>query len=161
MRRMAQNLRIPGPTPIPDEVLQAQAMPMIDHRGAEFAAMHREISAGIAGLIGSSSEVLLLTGSGSGALEAAVVNTLSPGDRVLSVIIGGFGERFAGIAEAFGASVDRLQVPWGEPATPAVVAERLRGEPPYRAVLLTHNETSTGVTNPSPRASRRRARRAR
>ncbi len=145
---MQQNLRIPGPTPIPDAVLEAQAAPMIDHRGTEFAAMFREISAGIASLIGSSDEVLLLTGSGSGALEAAVVNTLSPGDRVLSVIAGGFGERFAAIAEAFGASVDRLEVPWGESANPVAVAHRLRAAPPYRAVLLTHNETSTGVTNP-------------
>jgi aspartate aminotransferase-like enzyme len=148
MRAMEQNLRIPGPTPVPDEVLEAQSAPMIDHRGPEFAAMVREISTGIAGLIGSSGEVLLLTGSGSGALEAAVVNTLSPGDRVLSVITGGFGERFAAIAEAFGASVDRMEVPWGEAASPVAVAERLRGAPPYRAVLLTHNETSTGVTNP-------------
>lgn len=145
---MEQNLRIPGPTPVPAEVLEAQSAPMIDHRGAEFAAMHREISAGIASLIGTTGEVLLLTGSGSGALEAAIVNTLSPGDRVLSVITGGFGERFAGIAEAFGAVVDRLEVPWGEAANPVIVAERLRGAPPYRAVLLTHNETSTGVTNP-------------
>jgi aspartate aminotransferase-like enzyme len=148
MRRMQQNLRIPGPTPVPDEVLEAQSAPMIDHRGTEFASMHREISAGIAGLIGSTGEVLLLTGSGSGGMEAAVVNTLSPGDRVLSVITGGFGERFAAIAEAFGAAVDRMEVPWGEAANPVAVAEHLRGAPPYRAVLLTHNETSTGVTNP-------------
>ena len=110
--------------------------------------MLREIVAGIATLIGTRDEVFLLTGSGSGALEASVVNTLSPGDRVLAVVIGGFGERFAAIAEAFGASVERLEVPWGEAADPAAVAARLAERPPYRAVLLTHNETSTGVTNP-------------
>jgi aspartate aminotransferase-like enzyme len=145
---MEQNLRIPGPTPIPDDVRQAQARPMIDHRGAEFGEMLREISAGIAELIGTDAEVLLLTGSGSGALEAAVVNTLSPGDRVLAVTIGAFGDRFAAIASAFGADVERWEVPWGSPADPDVLAAHLATQPPYRAVLVTHNETSTGVANP-------------
>jgi aspartate aminotransferase-like enzyme len=121
---------------------------MIDHRGTEFGEMQREITAGIAGLIGTRGEVLLLTGSGSGALEAAVVNTLSPGDRVLVVIIGAFGDRFAKIASAFGAQVERFEVPWGQAAHPAALREHLAANPPYRAVLLTHNETSTGVTNP-------------
>lgn len=150
MRRMEQNLRTPGPTPLPDEVRTAQSGQMIDHRGIEFAAMLRECAAGIRGLIGGGAddEVLLLTGSGSGALEAAVVNTLSPGDRVLGVTIGSFGDRFARIAEVFGARVDRLEIPWGEAADPAALAQRLAGAEPYRAVLITHNETSTGVTNP-------------
>jgi len=121
---------------------------MIDHRGAEFAEMLHETTAGLAELIGTGSEVLLLTGSGSGALEAAVVNTLSPGDRVLVVSIGSFGERFAKVAAAFGADVDRLDFEWGTAADPAVVRERLSGSEPYRAVLVTHNETSTGVANP-------------
>jgi aspartate aminotransferase-like enzyme len=145
---MEQNLRIPGPTPISDEVRQAQAAPMIDHRGAEFGEMLREISDGLAELIATEQEVLLLTGSGTGALEAAVVNTLSPGDRVLGVSIGSFGDRFADVATAFGAEVDRLEVEWGTAADPAALAEHLAAHPPYRAVLLTHNETSTGVTNP-------------
>jgi aspartate aminotransferase-like enzyme len=148
MRRMEQNLRIPGPTPIPMEVREAQAAPMIDHRGAEFAEMQAEITGGLATLIGTSGDVVLLTGSGSGAMEAAIVNTLSPGDRVLAVIIGGFGDRFADIAQAFGAQVDRYEVEWGEAADPSALAGRLAGAPPYRAVLLTHNETSTGVANP-------------
>ncbi|HEY7526656.1 MAG TPA: alanine--glyoxylate aminotransferase family protein [Candidatus Limnocylindria bacterium] len=145
---MRQNLRIPGPTPIPDDVREAQAAPMIDHRGTEFAAMQEEITAGIATLIGTSGEVLLLTGSGSGAMEAAIVNTLSPDDRVLAVTIGAFGDRFASIAEAFGATVDRMAVEWGTAADPAELATRLADAEPYRAVLLTDNETSTGVTNP-------------
>jgi len=145
---MTQNLRIPGPTPLPDDVLDAQSRPMIDHRGTEFAEMLRAISSGIGQLIGTSGDVLLLTGSGSGAMEAAVVNTLSPGDRVLVVIIGGFGDRFADIAEAFGANVERLEVPWGEATDPAALAAHLADQPPYTAVLVTHNETSTGVTNP-------------
>jgi aspartate aminotransferase-like enzyme len=148
MRAMHQNLRVPGPTPLPQEALEAQSAPMIDHRGTEFAELLREISTGLAELIGTSGEVLLLTGSGSGALEAAVVNTLSPGDRVLAVTIGSFGDRFAKIASAFGAQVERFEVPWGEAADPEALAHHLAANPPYRAVLLTHNETSTGVTNP-------------
>ncbi len=145
---MKQNLRVPGPTPLPDESLAAQSAPMIDHRGSEFEALLREISTGIAGLIGTDDEVLLMTGSGSGALEAAVVNTLSPGDRVLAVTIGSFGDRFAKIAEVFGAKVDRFEIEWGLAAEPAALAAHLAANPAYRAILLTHNETSTGVTNP-------------
>ena len=145
---MKQNLRIPGPTPVPDAVLEAQAALMIDHRGAEFEAMLVEISAGIARLIGTRGEVFLLTGSGTGAMEAAIVNTLSPGDRVLAITIGGFGDRFAKVASAFGADVERYEVEWGTSADPAALAAHLAANPPYRGVLLTHNETSTGVTNP-------------
>ncbi len=148
MRGMEQNLRVPGPTPIPDAVREAQARPMINHRGPEFGELLRETTAGLGRLIGTDGEVFLLTGSGTGALEAAVVNVLSPGDRVLGVSIGAFGDRFAKIAEIFGAAVDRLEVDWGAAADPARVAARLAAEAPYRAVLLTHNETSTGVANP-------------
>ena len=148
MPAMDQNLRVPGPTPLPADVREAQAAPMIDHRGTEFGEMLREITAGLADLIGTRGDVLLLTGSGSGALEAAVVNTLSPGDRVLAVTIGSFGDRFAKIASAFGAQVERFEVPWGEAADPRALAAHLAANAPYRAVLLTHNETSTGVTNP-------------
>ncbi len=145
---MEQNLRTPGPTPIPGAVRDAQAQQMIDHRGTEFAEMLNETSVGLAELIGSSGEILLLTGSGSGALEAAVVNTLSPGDRVLAVTIGSFGDRFAAIAAAFGASVERFEVEWGEAADPDALRDHLANAEPYRAVLVTHNETSTGVANP-------------
>jgi aspartate aminotransferase-like enzyme len=148
MRRMEQNLRTPGPTPIPADVREAQSRPMVDHRGTEFEALVRETSAGIAELIGTAGEVFLLTGSGSGAMEAAIVNTLSPGDRVLAVSIGSFGDRFAKIATVFGADVERLDVEWGTPADPEALRRHLAGAAPYRAVLLTHNETSTGVANP-------------
>ena len=148
MPAMDQNLRVPGPTPLHEAVRAAQSAPMIDHRGTEFAELLREISAGLAELIGTRGDVFLLTGSGTGALEAAVVNTLSPGDRVLAVTIGAFGDRFAKIAGAFGAQVERLEVAWGSAADPAALAAHLAANPPYRAVLLTHNETSTGVANP-------------
>jgi aspartate aminotransferase-like enzyme len=145
---MQQNLRIPGPTPLPDDVSAAQSAPMIDHRGTEFAEMLREISTGIGSLIGTRGQVLLLTGSGTGAMEAAVVNTISPGDRVLSVNIGGFGDRFAAIARAFGAQVDSLAFDWGTAADPDALRSHLAANDPYLAVLITHNETSTGVVNP-------------
>ena len=148
MRRMEQNLRTPGPTPIPREVREAQSQPMIDHRGTEFAELLRETSSGLAELIGTAGEVVLLTGSGSGAMEAAVVNTLSPRDRVLVVTIGAFGDRFAKIAGAFGADVERFEVDWGTSASPDALRDHLSRADPYRAVLVTHNETSTGVANP-------------
>ncbi len=121
---------------------------MIDHRGAEFAELLRETSAGLGELIGTTGDVLLLTGSGSGALEAAIVNTLSPGDRVLSVNIGSFGDRFAKIAGVFGTDVHGLPFEWGTAASPEALREHLASAEPYRAVLVTHNETSTGVSNP-------------
>jgi aspartate aminotransferase-like enzyme len=121
---------------------------MINHRGPEFAELLGETTAGLGRLIGTDGEVFLLTGSGTGSLEAAVVNTLSPGDRVLGVSIGAFGDRFAQIAEVFGASVERLDYEWGIAADPEGLAAHLAAAEPYRAVLLTHNETSTGVANP-------------
>jgi aspartate aminotransferase-like enzyme len=145
---MHQNLRIPGPTPIPDDVRRAQSEPMIDHRGIEFGEVLAEISSGIGELVATRYEVLLLTASGTGAMEAAVVNTLSPGDRVLAVSIGSFGDRFADIAERYGAAVQRMPVEWGQNADPEDLRRALAGAEPYRAVLLTHNETSTGVANP-------------
>jgi aspartate aminotransferase-like enzyme len=120
---------------------------MVNHRGPEFAASMGEVVERLEPFFGTEQEPLLLTGSGTGALEAAIVNVLSPGDEVLAVTIGVFGDRFADIAEAFGASVHRLQAEWGTAAAPEAVARALRERPNTRAVLLTHNETSTGVTN--------------
>jgi aspartate aminotransferase-like enzyme len=92
------NLRIPGPTPVPDEVLQASAAQMMNHRGPEFAQVLRRVTDGLNWVFDTSSDVLSFTASGTGGLEVAVVNTLSPGDRVLSVSIGSFGERLKNIA---------------------------------------------------------------
>jgi aspartate aminotransferase-like enzyme len=100
---------------------------------------------------GTTGDIAILTCAGTGGLEAAVVNTLSPGDRVLGVSIGAFGDRFAKVAEAYGATVDKVAAEWGWAAAPDEVRERLAvGGGDYRAVLLTHNETSTGVMNPIP-----------
>jgi aspartate aminotransferase-like enzyme len=145
--RFEPNLRIPGPTMLPPTVREAGARQMINHRGPEFAAMIGRIQAGMRPYFGTTGEIAILSCAGTGGLEAAVVNVLSPGDRVLGVSIGSFGDRFAKIAEVYGADVDRMSAEWGHAARADELSERLRGGT-YRAVLLTHNETSTGVINP-------------
>jgi aspartate aminotransferase-like enzyme len=142
------NLRIPGPTPCPPEVLAAMARPMIDHRGPEFAALQEAILPRLKSAFQTQNDVLIVTASGTGGLECAVVNTLSPGDRVLAVSIGSFGERFAHIAASYGADVTSLRFESGRAADPDHVARALSADPSIKAVLVTHNETSTGVTNP-------------
>jgi aspartate aminotransferase-like enzyme len=144
-------LMVPGPTPCPDVVLRALSRQMINHRGPEYMALQRELIAGLKELFSTTSDVLIFPASGTGGLEAAVVNTLSPGDRVVAVVTGAFGARFAEIAASFGASVRRMEVAWGEAADPRALRELLQEEAaagtPARAVLITHNETSTGVLN--------------
>lgn len=140
-------LRIPGPTPIPDAVREAMAQQMINHRGPEFAELIERVTARLKTFFQTSNDLLLLTASGTGALEATIVNMLSPGDRVLSVSVGVFGDRFADIARAYGADVVPLSFTPGQAADPAGVARALEANGPFKAVLVTHNETSTGVTN--------------
>ena len=142
-----EHLRIPGPTPCPEEVLQAMTKQMINHRGEEYGQIQDDVTAKLKQLFQTGNDLLLLTGSGTGGLEATIVNMLSPGDTVLSVSIGVFGERFADIARQFGAEVIPLQFEWGKAADPDAVRQALRSEPKIKAVLVTHNETSTGVTN--------------
>jgi len=146
--RFEPNLRIPGPTALPPSVREAGARQMINHRGPEFAAMLERILTGMKPYFGTSSDIAMITTAGTGGLEAAVVNTISPGDRVLAVSIGSFGDRFAKIARTYGADVATIEVEWGQAADPAVVRAELERDPGYRAVLLTHNETSTAVMNP-------------
>jgi len=143
------NLRIPGPTALPASVKEAGGRQMINHRGPEFKALLERLQAGMKPYFGTTGDIAILSCAGTGGLEAAIVNTLSPGDRVLGVSIGAFGDRFAKIAEAYGANVDRVAAEWGWAAAPEEVKERL-GMGDYKAVLLTHNETSTGVMNPIP-----------
>jgi aspartate aminotransferase-like enzyme len=148
--RFEPNLRIPGPTALPPTVREVGGRQMINHRGPEFAAMLSRILDGMRPFFGTSREVAMLSCAGTGGLEAAIVNTLSPGDRVLAVSIGAFGDRFAKIASVYGADVAKLDVEWGHAAEPVAVREALSSQGPFRAVLLTHNETSTGVMNPIP-----------
>lgn len=149
MTRFEPNLRIPGPTSLPPSVREAGGRQMINHRGPEFAAMLARIQDGMKPYFGTTGDIAIVSSAGTGGLEAAVVNVLSPGDRVLGVSIGAFGDRFAKIAETYGANVDRVNAEWGWAADPAELQERLPAAD-YRAVLLTHNETSTGVMNPIP-----------
>jgi len=121
---------------------------MINHRGPEFAAMLARILDGMKPFFGTNGDVAMLSCAGSGGLEAAVVNTLSPGDRVIAFTIGAFGDRFAKVAETYGADVQRVGVDWGQAMDVDTVRAALRDATDVKAVLLTHNETSTAVMNP-------------
>ncbi len=140
-------LRIPGPTPCPPQALDAMGWQMINHRGPEFQEYITQATAKLKQIFQTKGDVFLLTASGTGGLEAAAVNMLSPGDKVLSVSIGVFGERFAAIAAEYGAEVVALNFEWGQAADPDAVRKALEADPDIKAVLVTHNETSTGVTN--------------
>ncbi len=142
-----QNLRIPGPTPVPAEILKEMTQPLINHRGPEFSAILRRVTARLQYFFQTNSPVLTFAASGTGGQEAAVANLFSPGEHVVAITIGSFGNRLATIAERFGLQVTRIEFPWGEAADPVTVETRLKSLAPYRGVLLTHNETSTGVTN--------------
>jgi aspartate aminotransferase-like enzyme len=120
---------------------------MINHRGEEFTGILNGVTDKLKQLFQTKNDVLLLTASGTGGLEAAIVNTLSPGDKILSVSIGVFGERFATIAQRFGAEVIPLRFEWGKAAEAEAIRQALQAEAKIKAVLVTHNETSTGVTN--------------
>ena len=141
------NLRIPGPTPVPREVAEAGAADMINHRGPEFAEMIARITERLKRVYETENDVLILTASGSGGMEAAVANHVSPGDTVLVVTVGVFGQRFLEIASAYGIQAQELAFEFGTAADANRVDEALAADPAIRAVLLTHNETSTGVTN--------------
>ena len=145
--KIPKNLRIPGPTPCPDYVLEAMGQDMINHRGPEFQDMIKRTTEGLKSIFQTSNDVFILTASGTGAMEAAVVNTLSPGDTVLSVSIGVFGDRLGQIAETYGANVIKFTTTWGTAADPNDVKKVLDDNPNIKAVIVTHNETSTGVTN--------------
>ncbi len=140
-------LRIPGPTPCPPQALQAMEKQMINHRGKEFGEILNSVTTKLKQVFQTTGDVFLLTSSGTGGLEAAIVNILSPGDRVLAISCGAFGDRFGDIAEQYGAKVKRLNFEWGKPVDPEAVSQVLRANDDIKAVLVTHNETSTGITN--------------
>jgi aspartate aminotransferase-like enzyme len=137
-------LRLPGPTAVPERVRQATALPVLNHRGAEFRAMLAECRQRLQPIFGTAHDVLIFAGSGTAMMEAALANILSPGDAVLIVVAGQFGDRFVSIAKALGASIDTVDVEWGGALDAQRVAERLQ-QRSYRAVVMVHNESSTGV----------------
>jgi aspartate aminotransferase-like enzyme len=141
-------LRIPGPTPLPERVVRSMNRPMIDHRGPEFAAILSEVTEGAKRVFKTKNDLILITGSGTAGLESAVANLVSPGDEVVCALCGNFGERFAALAAAYGADLVRLEFEWGQPVDAADLAKVLEKHPKAKVLLLTHNETSTGLTNP-------------
>jgi aspartate aminotransferase-like enzyme len=147
-RMIKKYLLAPGPTPVPSEVLLAMAEPIIHHRTPQFEALFAEVQEGLKRLFKTSQDVLILAASGTGAMEAAVSNTTSPGDRVLVVNGGKFGERWAKIAASYGLTVTELKVEWGRAVEPDAVARALREHPDTRLVLMQASETSTTVLHP-------------
>ena len=143
-------LQIPGPTLVPERIVRAMSRPLIDHRGPEFAALLRDVLEGLKGVFKTSEgRIAVFPGSGTAAWEACIVNTLSPGDRVLGCVNGHFSTLFCRTAESFGVQVELLEFPYGTGVSAARIEERLQKDIKHdiKAVLVVHNETSTGVTS--------------
>ncbi|QFS46825.1 pyridoxal-phosphate-dependent aminotransferase family protein [Nostoc sphaeroides] len=142
-------LMIPGPTPVPEAALLALAKHPIGHRTSEFSNILAEVTENLKWLHQTQSDVLTLNVSGTGAVEAGIINFLSSGDRILVGSNGKFGERWVEIGQAYGLNVEEVKVEWGKPLDPAVFAEKLQADTQkqIKAVIITHSETSTGVLN--------------
>lgn len=138
-------LLTPGPVPVPATVREAAARQVINHRGAAFRELYGSVRNRLLPLFGGDGDPFVFPGSGTGALEAAVVNFFSPGERVAAVVMGEFGQRWASIAAAFGLRVERFEVEWGGAPAAAALAEWLDRTGPYAGLLVTYNETSTGA----------------
>ena len=149
-------LQIPGPSNVPDRVLRAMARPTIDHRGPEFAEIAREILDGLRWLVGTEGPVIVYPCSGTGAWEAALVNTMSSGERVLMFETGHFGVEWAEVARRLSLDVDLVPGDWRQGVDPDVVEERLKGDESqtYKAIAVLHNETSTGAVSRIPEIRR-------
>ena len=137
-------LRLPGPIAVPERVRLAVARPVVNHRGPEFRAIWARTIAKLQPIIGTRQPVHVFACSGTGVMEAALLNIITPGDRLLIVCNGQWGERFATIAKIIGAVVDPIDVPWGQAVDPVVLETKLKSHD-YRALVLIHNESSTGV----------------
>ena len=135
----------PGPTPVPERILLAMAGPVMHHRDPAYEELFQEVREGLQYVFQTKQEVLVLTSSGTGAMEGAVSNTLSPGDEAVVVRGGKFGERWAEICDAYGVKVTPLDVTWGEAVDPAAIEKALDANPSIKAVLVQASETSTGV----------------
>jgi aspartate aminotransferase-like enzyme len=142
-------LMIPGPTPVPERVLLAQAQHLIGHRSGEFSQIMGEITDHLKWLHQTQNDVLILAASGTGAMEAGIINVLSAGDRVLVGSNGKFGDRWVKVCKAFGITVDLIEAEWGQPLDPAAFEAALTADTAkaIKAVIVTHSETSSGVLN--------------
>ena len=138
-------LMAPGPTPVPPNVLLAMARPIIHHRAAEYDALFLEVREGLKRLVQTQQDVVTPACTGTGAMEAAVTNTLSAGDRVIVVNAGAFAQRWLAICKAYGLSVVELEAPHGDTVSPDRIAQALREHKDVKAVLVQHSESSTGV----------------
>jgi alanine-glyoxylate transaminase/serine-glyoxylate transaminase/serine-pyruvate transaminase len=145
-------LQIPGPTPVPDRVLRAMDTPIIDHRGPEFAKLAKRCLEGIKTIFKTTNPVIIYTATGTGAWEGALVNTLSPGDRVLMVETGQFATLWKKMAEALGLKPEFIKTDWRTGADPKLIEAALREDKAkeIKAVCVLHNETSTGCASPIP-----------
>lgn len=140
-------LLTPGPTPLPPEVRQAMAQPIIHHRTPQFQAILKEAAEGLKYVYQTKGDVFILASSGTGAMEAAVANLLSPGDTALTIQGGKFGERWTEICKSYGINTELIDVEWGKAVTPGEIEKRLKTNPKIKAVFTTLCETSTGVVN--------------
>jgi len=140
-------LLTPGPTPLPPQVEEAMARPIIHHRTPQFQAVLKEATEGLRYVFQTAGDVFILASSGTGAMEAAVVNLLSPGDTALTVEGGKFGERWTELCKAYGVNAEVATVEWGKAVTPEEIQSRLKNNPKIKAVFITLCETSTGVAN--------------
>jgi aspartate aminotransferase-like enzyme len=142
-------LMIPGPTPVPEQVLLALAKAPIGHRSNDFSKIMAEVTANLKWLHQTEHEVMILTASGTGAMEAGIINFLSRGDRVLVGENGKFGERWGDVCDAYGLATERIKAEWGLPLDPEVFRQKLEADidKQIKAVIITHSETSTGVVN--------------
>ncbi|MDH3217664.1 MAG: aminotransferase class V-fold PLP-dependent enzyme, partial [Candidatus Krumholzibacteria bacterium] len=140
-----KRLFTPGPTQVPWQVLHKMAEPLIHHRTEEFRAIHRETVENLQYVYRTKNPVLILTASGSGAMEAAVVNLTTPGEKALVTVLGKFSERWLELGQAYGLDLVVLETKWGDSTQPERVEEALKANPDIRIVLTTHCETSTGA----------------
>ena len=140
-------LLTPGPTPLPPQVCEAMARPIIHHRTPQFQAVLKEATEGLKYVFQTTNDVFILASSGTGVMEAAVANLLSSGDTALTIQGGKFGERWTGLCQAYGVNTEVIDVEWGKAAESGEIQKRLKANPKIKAVFTTLCETSTGVTN--------------
>ncbi|HBI23488.1 MAG TPA: aminotransferase, partial [Nitrospiraceae bacterium] len=140
-------LLAPGPTQVPPEVLLRMAQPIIHHRSPDFTPVMEEVKEGLKWLFQTQNDVLIMASSGTGAMEGSISNFMSPGDKVITVNGGKFGERWGKICKAFGVNATEIKVEWGEAVDPAIIADLLKKDPSIKGVYVQASETSTGVAH--------------